>query len=331
MTHFIATYANDFTAIPLVEATVKKWVNNSLSFTLYSSGSTGNPKEIKLDRSLLQWSAMGTKSALNLGDDISILCCLPIEKTGGFMQLIRALVWDCPIHFVKPTNDPSTHLNSSHYSLTSLTPTQLENILTQDFTPSSSITILVGGAPISPGLEEKLSTTGLRFIETYGMTETASHIALREVGKDSLFKAQDGVVLSVIEDCLSVSIPELGLNVLTHDIVEFTNHRFKLLGRSDDVINSGGVKIHPVLIEPLIAVSLASAGINRAFYLSKKPNTVFGEITVLVIEGEAIQDSSYLLELLKRDIPAYMHPKELVFVDQIQFTETGKVIRKSIS
>ena len=115
MTHFIATYADDFTEQTFVEAIVKKWVNNALSFTLYSSGSTGNPKEIKLDRSLLQWSAMGTKSALNLGDDISILCCLPIEKTGGFMQLIRALVLDCPIHFVKPTNDPSTHLNSSHY------------------------------------------------------------------------------------------------------------------------------------------------------------------------------------------------------------------------
>jgi|TARA_B110000503_G_scaffold10210_1_gene13836 o-succinylbenzoate---CoA ligase len=331
LTHFIATYADDFIEKAFVEAIVKKWAKNTLSFALHSSGSTGDPKEIKLDRSLLQWSAMGTKSALNLGDNISILCCLPIEKTGGFMQLIRALVWNCPIHFVTPTNDPSLHLNSSHYSLTSLTPTQLENILAQDFTPSSSITILVGGAPISPRLEEKLSTTGLRFIETYGMTETASHIALREVGKDSLFKAQDGVVLSVIEDCLSISIPELGLNVLTHDIVELSDQRFKLLGRSDDVINSGGVKIHPVLIEPLIAVSLASAGINRTFYLSKKPNTVFGEIAVLVLEGEAIQDSSYLIELLKRDIPAYQHPKELVFVDQIQFTNTGKVIRKSIT
>lgn len=331
MTHFIATYADDFIEKAFVEAIVKKWAKNTLSFALHSSGSTGDPKEIKLDRSLLQWSAMGTKSALNLGDNISILCCLPIEKTGGFMQLIRALVWNCPIHFVTPTNDPSLHLNSSHYSLTSLTPTQLENILAQDFTPSSSITILVGGAPISQRIEEKLSTTGLRFIETYGMTETASHIALREVGKDSLFKAQDGVVLSVIEDCLSISIPELGLNVLTHDIVELSDQRFKLLGRSDDVINSGGVKIHPVLIEPLIAVSLASAGINRTFYLSKKPNTVFGEIAVLVLEGEAIQDSSYLIELLKRDIPAYQHPKELVFVDQIQFTNTGKVIRKSIT
>jgi o-succinylbenzoate---CoA ligase len=331
LTHFIATYADDFTEQTFVEAIVKKWVNNALSFTLYSSGSTGNPKEIKLDKSLLQWSAMGTKNALNLGDDISILCCLPIQKTGGFMQLIRALVWGCPIHFVKPTNDPSIHLNNSHYTLTSLTPTQLEYILTPDFAPSSSITILVGGAPISPRLEEKLSTSELRFIETYGMTETASHIALREVGKDSLFKAQDGVVLSVIEDCLSVSIPELGLNVLTRDIVEFTTHRFKLVGRSDDVINSGGVKIHPVLIEPLIAVSLASAGINRAFYLSKKPNTVFGEMAVLVLEGEAIQDSSYLLELLKRDIPTYMHPKEVIFVDRIQFTDTGKVIRKSIA
>jgi len=331
LTHFIATYADDFIEKAFVEAIVKKWAKNTLSFALHSSGSTGDPKEIKLDRSLLQWSAMGTKSALNLGDNISILCCLPIEKTGGFMQLIRALVWNCPIHFVTPTNDPSLHLNSSHYSLTSLTPTQLENILAQDFTPSSSITILVGGAPISQRIEEKLSTTGLRFIETYGMTETASHIALREVGKDSLFKAQDGVVLSVIEDCLSISIPELGLNVLTHDIVELSDQRFKLLGRSDDVINSGGVKIHPVLIEPLIAVSLASAGINRTFYLSKKPNTVFGEIAVLVLEGEAIQDSSYLIELLKRDIPAYQHPKELVFVDQIQFTNTGKVIRKSIT
>ena len=331
MTHFIATYADDFTEQTFVEAIVKKWVNNALSFTLYSSGSTGNPKEIKLDRSLLQWSAMGTKNALNLGDDISILCCLPIAKTGGFMQLIRALVWDCPIHFVKPTNDPSIHLNNSHYALTSLTPTQLEYILTTDFAPSSSITILVGGAPISPRLEEKLSTSELRFIETYGMTETASHIALREIGKDAMFTAQDGVVLSVIEDCLSVSIPELGLNLLTHDIVEITDHRFKLLGRSDDVINSGGVKIHPELIEPLIAVSLTSAGINRAFYLSKKPNTVFGEMAVLVLEGEAIQDSSYLLELLKRDIPDYMHPKEVVFVDRIQFTDTGKVIRKSIA
>lgn len=331
MNSFRATYADDFEEKALVAEIIKKWNENDPIYTLTTSGSTGTPKEIPLDKTLLIWSANSTKNALNLSPPIAILCCLPVHKTGGFMQLIRALLWDCAIHFVKPTNHPASHFHKSKYTLTSLTPVQLESMVAKNDMPHYPLTILVGGAPVSALLEEQLQGMNLRVFETYGMTETASHIALREIGKDACFKPQNGVNLTPTADGLSIAIPAVNLHVSAQDMVVMLDEGFSVLGRADDVINSGGVKIHPLVIEPLISTVLKSAGIHNPFYLAKKKDKIYGEIAVLVLQAPRITNSAFILELLKRELPAYHHPKEIIQVAAIAYTETGKVIRTPIN
>jgi O-succinylbenzoic acid--CoA ligase len=337
LTAINVTYSSDFKEKSFVESSIDSWVKGADDFTLFTSGSTGIPKKIRLPRALLIWSIESTKAALNLSSDESVLCCLPVQKTGGFMQLIRSLHFGWNIHFINPTANSikDTIRFPSHFSLTSLTPSQIQAIL--DHNPehlSSFKNILIGGAALSSLQEKKISelstAKNINFWETYGMTETASHVALRKVGVENYFQTQTGVQVTLDDEQLCIAIPELDFFIKTNDIAILHDDSFQILGRSDDVINSGGIKIHPALIEPQIKKVLESASINRAFYVSKKKDTTLGEKAVLVIEGPPITDKTYVLELLKRDLPLYHNPKEIIFVDQIAYTDTGKVKRVAL-
>ena len=339
MTNFKVSYAERFNDRDYVEAVIRQWENGRQLFTLSSSGSTGKPKKIQLGRDMLIWSAEKTFAALDLHavgqDQLSVFCCLPVQKTGGFMQLIRALHFKWHIHFVPPTSNPNTQLANSPfiYGLLSFTPTQLQTIIACDQVMlAPQTTVLIGGSAISSAFEEELRCFALpskiAFWETYGMTETASHIALRKVGIDAYFKLQPGVEVSLTTDQkLHIRIPDLDFSITTNDIAVLHSDGFAVLGRSDDVINSGGIKIHPSLIEPKITAILRTKGIKRRLYLGKKEDAKLGERAILVLEGTALKDIPFLLEVLKRELPVYHNPKDILFVEEIAHTETGKVKR----
>lgn len=337
VTQFDASYSSTFKEREFVESVIHEWQKGSPLFTLYTSGSTGKPKKIELSRTLLLWSAEATFSALNLQNhegQLSVLCCLPVQKTGGFMQLIRALQFGWHIHFIPPSSNPNEELHNydSLFDLSSFTPTQLLQVLESDealLAPQTAI--LIGGAAISPALEAEIKFLSKKtitpFWETYGMTETASHIALRQIGKDQYFKPQLGVELSTLGEQLCIAIPALDFSIQTNDIVKLHPDGFEIIGRSDDAINSGGIKIHPAILEPIIKQVLQSAGFDRDFYVSKKTDKKLGEKAILVIEGTPMKDSEHLLEIIKRAVPAYHNPKEIIYVDRVEYTDTGKLIR----
>ncbi|MFB1003939.1 MAG: AMP-binding protein [Bacteroidia bacterium] len=338
MTHFKVSYSEHFNDQDYVKTVISQWQTGSQLFTLSTSGSTGEPKTIQLNRNMLIWSAEKTYAALDLQNkqgQLSVLCCLPVQKTGGFMQLIRALHFNWHIHFIPATANPNAELGDypSSFDLFSFTPTQLQTIIASDEALLSPQTaILIGGAAISSDFEEEIQNFALvsktAFWETYGMTETASHIALRKLGIDSYFKPQPGVEISTTEDQrLRIAIPELDFSITTNDMAIVHTDGFEILGRSDDVINSGGIKIHPSLIEPKIKALLHTEGIERHFYLGKKKDVKLGEKAVLVLEGTALKDISHLLEILKRELPIYHNPKDILFVEEIAYTDTGKIIR----
>lgn len=337
VTQFSASYSPSFIDKDFVETTIQKWNNGEQEFILTTSGSTGTPKKIQLSRALLIWSVEATFSALNLQnqeEQLSVLCCLPIQKAGGFMQLIRALHFGWHIHFVPPSTNPNEYLSDypSFFDLSSFTPTQLLHVLqTGGALLSPQKAILIGGAAISSTLEAEIKIfskeTVTPFWETYGMTETASHIALRQIGKDHYFKPQPGVEISTEGEQLCIAIPALDFSIQTNDIVKLHPNGFEIIGRSDDAINSGGIKIHPAILEPTIKQVLLSAGITRNFYVSKKADDQLGEKAILVLEGTPIKDSEHVLEIIKRAVPAYHNPKEIIYVDRVDYTDTGKLIR----
>ena len=336
MTESLITFDLNYEHKARVKEIVKIWENGAESFELMTSGSTGKPKTILLPRQLLIWSAEGTKRALSIPDHTEkLLCCLPIDKTGGFMQLIRALHFRWRIHFVNPSSNPLLNLDSKETSFhqVSLTPLQMENILRNDSSDIAQFKrVLIGGAPIShaqlSAIQQATQHTDTRIWETYGMTETASHIALRQVGRDSYFMNQEGVDLALEEGQLVINIPALNLIVKTTDIAKLHPNGFEIMGRADHVINSGGIKIHPGIIEPKIKEILSDEGIKRTFYVTKKPDSELGDKMILVMEKPKLKNSSALLSVLKNKLPRYTYPKEILFVDRIEYTDTGKVIRK---
>jgi O-succinylbenzoic acid--CoA ligase len=330
------SFSDSFQQKDFVLHLAERWAAKDSHFNLTSSGSTGTPKPVQLKRTLLEWSAKQNHAFLDLKDE-GILCCLPVEKTGGFMQIIRALIYDWPIHFEEPTANPLENLKPHEYSFTSFTPMQLQHVFETDAHQLKTFkNILIGGAAVSDHLEKSIHNFNTHFPtvifwETYGMTETASHVGLRNISKNEpFFTPLNGVEISSANDCLFIAIPEVDLQFQTNDLVEITNDKFAILGRSDNAINSGGVKILPEVIEPKIKEVLLSLRIDRPLYLTKKTDTSLGEKAVLILEGVPITDTTFILEILKRELPAYHAPKEILFVDEIDYTDTGKVIRKQV-
>ena len=200
-----------------VEDILKRYAEGERNFELESSGSTGVVKKVMLSERILKWSCNQTKFSLHLEDE-KVLCCLPVNRTGGFMQIMRALCFDWEIHFIKPEINPLDSIPEDHpYTLTSLSPLQLYQSLKNSPEKVKRFqTILVGGAKVSDELRRMVrdfseQNHDIDIVETYGMTETASHIALKYLNKDEQhFSPQMGVIVSTDEQQrLVVSIPEL--------------------------------------------------------------------------------------------------------------------------
>ena len=327
---FKVYYGAGFEDKDFVQKTIDDWNNGEQGFTLHTSGSTGLPKAIELPRELLEWSSIETQERLQLSNE-HIFCCLPVQKTGGYMQLIRAIHLNYEITLSAPTSNPLKDLDTSKYSIISVTPHQLTQILKESTDKILNFkNVLIGGSLIEDELLELIAKVedSTTFWETYGMTETASHFALKNLSSnEKLFTANEGVVLDNKKGCLSMEIPELNFKVETTDLVILQKSGFRILGRIDDVINSGGVKIHPAIVEPQIRVELKKMGLYRSLYLAAKQDDNLGQTAVLVIEGNPIKDEAFLMESLRRNLPQYQAPKEVLYVEQITRTINGKVIR----
>lgn len=333
---FKGHFAEGFKDRDLVNETISHWNLNHQHFTLRTSGSTGLPRDIQLSRDLLEWSADHTCNHLNLTNE-HFFCCLPVEKTGGFMQLIRALRFGWEITFVEPSSNPMQDVDTSEFTVVSLTPTQAQNILEDCPEKLSGFKhIILGGAHVYDSLSEaiqkyKLDYPDVVFWESYGMTETASNIAMKNLSNnENFFTPYAGVEITTVQGHLAVIIRDVDLKLETTDLAVIKGNKFKIMGRMDDVINSGGIKIHPAILEPKIKNILAGLKIFRNLYITKKDDHDLGEKAVLVLEGSPIKDTHFILEILKRELPQYKAPKEIEFADKVHFTNTGKVIRKAV-
>ncbi|WP_109830009.1 AMP-binding protein [Reichenbachiella versicolor] len=314
---------------------IKEWIQGQELFTFHTSGSTGIPKPIQIKRSQITSSVKSTASALNLDNTKRILLCLNPDYIASIMMMARALILDIDILITKPSSDPLQHL-SKKVDFASFVPFQVYNMI-----KSGSITkvnkienILIGGAPLdSSGYQVLASLTCNAFL-TYGMTETVSHIALMPIiGKyeDSQYYVLPEVEFGENNECLWVKGGMTDFQkVQTNDIVELTsNSTFKWLGRKDNVINSGGIKIHPEQLERFIKDEFKLQDINDEFYLTAKTDAQLGEALILVIESTDWRQD--ILEIIstpiKNQFSKYHIPREVVFLSQFERTPSGKVKR----
>ncbi|PWJ44008.1 AMP-binding protein [Sediminitomix flava] len=316
------------------------WYNGKKEFTLHTSGSTGTPKPIQLKREQLEISATNTVNVLNLQATDHALLCMNTDFVAGKMMLVRAMVADMDITIVQPTKNPFENLSEAiHFDFTAMIPMQIEACL-NDSKASKALNqmkaILIGGAPLTYAqielCNEKL--TAPTFL-TYGMTETVSHIALKVINGEDIkedFKVFDDVEIGVDErECLHIKAPvTLDQKIQTNDIVKLTSDKsFIWLGRADNIVNSGGIKIQIEEVEKEMAVILFDLDIPNPFFITAIEDEVLGEkIIGLIEEGDREIHSDQLLEKLKTRLPKYHAPKELYLVSAFERTPTHKIQRK---
>lgn len=321
---------------------IKEWLSGKNEFQLQTSGSTGIPKIIKVHRNQMVYSAEATARALKLTSDYSALVCLNTKYIAGIMMLVRSLVTGMKMTIIEPSSNPLESFSSDErFDFTAWVPLQLETIMNKLPEKKELLNafkcIIIGGAPVNEGLLTKIKTLQAPVYSTYGMTETLSHIALQQLNGDkpeNYFKALENVELGLdSRGCLMIKSPvTLDKTIVTNDVVELIEKdKFKFLGRFDNVINSGGVKIFPEKVETLTARVFESLNINCRFFLSGTPDERLGQQVTLFIEGEPFLESQkqLVIDLLRKELPLYEVPKKLVFLKTFNETETGKVDRKA--
>lgn len=302
------------------------------SLTFSTSGSTGTPKLITAQKNHLQHSAKTTVSYLQIAQRSNTLLCLPAEKIGGAMVIVRAIVQGLNLICIKPTATPLEHLAGVEVQFASFTPMQFFSITQNDthFATAQKInTILIGGSEVNHLLLSKTKLLHNHTYATYGMTETLSHIALKRISHEPqlLFKPLPGVELNTdTGGALVITAHQLGIHHLpTNDLVKLhPDQSFEWLGRKDNIINTGGLKVIPEELEEKL-----QAIIPFPFFIAGKPHEKLGQMVVIVVEKRHLSSAEVGLwqKRIEKTIEPNFRPRQFWFAGAFIRTTTGKVIR----
>ncbi len=281
-------------------------------------------------------SATLTQQALGLTNGDTALLCLDPNYIAGKMMIVRAFVTGMRLLAIDPSLNPFEEIpqNQQVVDFTALVPAQLTAILHSDFQYrlNEIKNIIVGGSPLNKIAVELVAKFHARVFATYGMTETVSHIALQQVNgalKSEYFKVLPGINIDIDErGCLVIHAAFLNGPIMTNDVVEIRSaNEFKWVGRWDNVINSGGVKIVPEKLEAEIQNIFTAMRISNRFIVSSIPDTLLGEKLVLLIEGDLPIPVQNVEVLLQAALPRFHVPKRIFTNAGLVTTENGKINR----
>jgi O-succinylbenzoic acid--CoA ligase len=293
------------------------WFDDKDFIEMTTSGTTGLPKVVRLQKQAMIHSALATGDFFELRPGDKALHCLPTQFIAGKMMLVRSLILGLELDIVAPSLNPLER-NTQVYDFVAMVPLQVQQAIDQ---LKNVKKLIVGGAKMDSVLIEKLLPLKTEIYETYGMTETITHIAAKRIGETAFTVLPNVKIAKDDRGCLTISVPTISDEpIVTNDLVELKNEeQFVFLGRIDNVINSGGVKLIPELIEAKLADKIT----NR-FFVIGVPDTVLGEKLILVIEGEQLDFAANFFDGLGK----YEKPKEIVFVPKFKENENGKLLRK---
>jgi o-succinylbenzoate---CoA ligase len=295
------------------------WFDKKSYIELNTSGTTGNPKIIKIDKQAMLNSALATGDFFDLRPGDKALHCLSTKYIAGKMMFVRGFILGLDMDFVAPSSNPLLH-NETKYDFVSMVPLQAQNSLTE---LKNVKKMIVGGAKMSKALEKSLSKLSTKGYETYGMTETITHIAAKKIGEKAFSVLPNIKIYQDNRNCLVINAPKISEEIIvTNDLVELINeNEFVFLGRIDNIINSGGIKLIPEQIEEKL-----SNKIHSRFFVAGIQDATLGEKLALIIEGE----KQPLDETIFDGLDKYERPKEVFYVSKFIETQNGKIKRKEI-
>jgi O-succinylbenzoic acid--CoA ligase len=328
----------------------QQWLSGQETFTVQTSGSTGKPKPILITRTQMATSARLTGQAVGLQPGDRALVCVSVAYIAGMMMLVRGFELGLHLTIVDPVSQPLAQFSAAtHFDFTAMIPLQLQETL-QGMPHARTILdgmkgILIGGAPVSQMLEDRLQCITAPIYHTYGMTETVSHIALKRLNgpqHSACYVPFDGVRLGQdARGCLTItSVLTRGETLQTNDLVElYPNGSFRWLGRVDNVINSGGVKVQIEKVEAAMEAWLSryqeGRYAERRFFVGALPDSRLGQMVIAAIEGEPFgggktlspEMTATIRHMLQQVLTPYEIPRQWYFIPRFLETPTGKIDR----
>ncbi len=303
---------------------INEWFSSNNVIQTKTSGSTDEAKIISIEKSKMIVSAKKTISFLKLKKGCNALLCLPINTIAGKMMVVRAIVGELNL-LIGPIDSNPLNSIKTKVDFVAMVPLQFQNSIESNPSKLKSIkSIIIGGGPISIKVEKQASSNGIKAFHTFGMTETVSHIALREIGNmtNPLYHAMEGISFSEKDKQLVVNYPEIGITALqTTDLIKLNNSTsFEWIGRADFIINVGGIKLNPEEIETIL-----SEYITSPFIIAGAKDEKLGEKIILIIEG----DETFNLDqaLLQEKLIKFAVPKSIYYMPLFSRTESGKINR----
>ena len=312
-----------------IEDFLSEWNNDSDRVLVHTSGSTGQPKPLWVEKRRMEASARITCGFLGLKEGDTALLCLPLDYIAGKMMVVRALTCGLRLVSVEPSGHPLRNSLLSPLDLVAMVPLQVYNSLQvpEERERLRQVKhLIIGGGAIDEAMARELRDFPNAVWSTYGMTETLSHIALRRLsgpGASEWYSPFESVAVTLNDEgCLVIDAPLMcPQRLVTNDIAEMdAQGRFRILGRKDNVICSGGVKIQIEEVE-----SLLRKYTSAPFLISKCQHKKFGEAVVLLTECTDVQS---LKTLCREVLPSFWQPRYYLHTDRLPLTATGKPARK---
>lgn len=301
-----------------------EWRGCAPIITARTSGSTGQPKLIELRKEFVRDSGLRTNSFFNITPSSRLHSCVAADFIGGKMMAVRSELAGCAFTWEIPSNAPLGGLKrEDHIDLLAVVPSQMLYIVEHYESMPDIGAVIIGGSAIHPSLRDKIIRSGVNAYETYGMTETASHIALCKIKEgESWFTTLDGITVALDDrECLVIRF-STGETFVTNDLAYIDNKGcFKILGRYDNMIITGGKKVSPEKLEKII-----SPIVERECVVCGRSDEKWGERLVLKIEGPK-GDETELRNILKGILQPYEVPKEIEWVEKLERTSNGKIKR----
>jgi O-succinylbenzoic acid--CoA ligase len=317
---------------------VRQWRTGTQEFGLRTSGSTGQPQLITLKRRQLAASAARTGDYFDLGPGDRALVCLNCDFIGGKMMVVRGLERNMHLTIVEPHADPFEEVpTEAEFDFAAFVPLQMRAVLAAGRAArlNKMRAILIGGAGVEPSLLADIQQLTVPVYLTYGMTETASHMALRRLNgpeASTYYRVLPGLHLGQDKrGCLTVrgDVTDDQLIVTNDRINLLDKHTFDWLGRVDFVINSGGVKVQAEKVELVLDVALAELGESRRAFVAGRPDERLGQAVTAYVEGAPLPATAEqaLLNLLAERLDKYEIPKTVCYIPAFQTTASGKLDR----
>ncbi len=302
--------------------------SDSPTVVVHTGGSAGKPEPMLVEKRRMEASARITCGFLGLRAGDTALLCMPLDFIAGKMVVVRSLVWGLRLVAVEPSGHPLKGLTESP-TFAAMVPMQVYNSLKVEEERRLLRDIkhlIIGGGAVNSDMAEELRGFPNAVWSTYGMTETLSHIALRRLSgaeASEWYEPFDGVGVTTSADgCLVIDAPAVCAQPLvTNDIAEIApdGRRFRIRGRRDNVVCSGGLKLQIEEMEARLQPHL-----NVPYMISKRPDDKFGEAVVLLAVTD---DMESVCEVCRKHMPRYEQPRYFLAVSELPMTSTGKPAR----